>query len=190
MYVAGEHTFTMNGGSISGNQSSKGAVYAEGIARLSFSGDASVTNNTFTDGTTAMNVYLDYHSNAIINASDLTGSAPIGVYVASGDDGVIYNNHGIAGRPFGTGSGEYLSKFVNDKDNSLRGTEGPNGLMIWPGKDLLLQVYVPFCSTVCPYCDYLVQQGSLALVNLYTQALATELETTSALEPSPASSTL
>ena len=56
-----------------------------------------------------MNVYLDYHSNAIINASNLTDDAPIGVYVASGDDGVIYGRIMTDGLGFSGDSGSIVN---------------------------------------------------------------------------------
>ncbi|MBR3240348.1 MAG: Cna B-type domain-containing protein [Oscillospiraceae bacterium] len=142
VYVASGKSFTMSGGSIKdGNKSSEGAISTGSDAVLNFSGNASVSGNTANDGTTAMNVFLGYHSNAIINASDLTGTGQIGVYVKDGEDQTIYNNHGIANRPFGTGSGENLAKFVNDRDNTLTGVQGANGLIMWPGKDFVIQVY-------------------------------------------------
>ncbi|MBR3314016.1 MAG: Cna B-type domain-containing protein [Atopobiaceae bacterium] len=144
VYVANDSSFTMSGGSISGNKSQQGAVSTGNAATLTFSGDASVTDNTAADGTKAMNVYLGYDTNAIINAHDLTGSSPIGVYVANGDDKAIYYNHGIAGRTFGTSgtaNEKNLNKFVNDKDSGLKGVQGPNNRIMWPGKSLVIQVY-------------------------------------------------
>ena len=134
-------SFDMTGGTITGNQSPEGAVSTGSGAELNFSGDVTVNGNTATDGATAMNVCLGYHSNTIINASGFTGTGLIGVYVKDGEKNLIYNNHGIANRPFGTGSGENLNKFVNDRDNSLKGMQGPDGLIMWPGEDLVLQVY-------------------------------------------------
>ena len=136
--------FKMIGGIISGNSSPEGAISTGSGAVLNFSGNVEVFGNTADDGTTNMNVYLGYHSNAIINASGLTGTNPIGVYVKDGEDSVIYNNHGIANRPFGTGATESednLSKFVNDRDTSLKGVRGLGNLIMWPGKDLKIQVY-------------------------------------------------
>ena len=134
-------SFDMNGGTISGNSSPEGAISTGSNAVLNFSGNASVIGNTAADGATAMNVYLGYHSNTIIHASGLTGTGMIGVYVKDGDDKATYYNHGIANRPFGTGSGEKLGKFVNDRDNKLTGVQGPDSLIMWPGKDLVIQVY-------------------------------------------------
>ena len=133
-------SFDMNGGSITGNKSPEGAVSTGSDAVLNFSGNVKVFGNTADDDTTAMNVFLGYHSNTIINASGLTGNDQIGVYVKDGEDKSIYYNHGIANRPFGTGSGDNLNKFVNDRDNSLTGVQGPEGLIMWPGKDLVIQV--------------------------------------------------
>ena len=143
VYVAAGCSFTMGGGRISGNSSPEGAISTGSGAVLNFSGNASVTGNTNGNDseTVIMNVFLGYHSNTIINASGLTGADHIGVYVTDGEDKIIYNNHGIANRPFGTGSGDNLSKFINDRDNSLTGVQGPDGLIMWPGKDLLIQVY-------------------------------------------------
>ena len=142
VYVVDGRSFTMSGGEIRGNSSPKGAVSTGEGAALHFSGNATVTNNTNGSPSepVAMNVYLGYHSNTVINAADLSGSGQIGVYVADGEDHLIYNNHGIANRPFGTGSGEHLDEFVNDRDNTLTGVSGPGGLIMWPGKNLVIQV--------------------------------------------------
>ena len=141
VYVTDGNRFTMTGGSISDNSSPEGAVSTGVNAVLDFSRNAEVFGNTGSDGETAMNVFLGYHSNTIINASDLTGTSKIGVYVTDGEDELIYNNHGIANRPFGTGNGENLSTFINDRDTSLTGIQGTDGLIMWPGKDLQIQLY-------------------------------------------------
>jgi predicted outer membrane repeat protein len=138
--------FNMSGGIISGNSSPEGAISTGERAVLNFSGNASVTGNTNGNDSepVIMNVFLGYHSNTIIKASGLTGTDPIGVYVKDGEDSVIYNNHGIANRPFGTGATESednLSKFVNDQNPSLKGVRGLGNLIMWPGKDLKIQVF-------------------------------------------------
>ena len=141
VYVHDGHSFTMSGGSISGNSSPEGAISTGEDAELNFSGNAEVFSNTASYGSTAMNVFLGFHSNTIIRTTGLTDTGKIGVYVTDGEGKLIYYNHGIANRPFGTGSGENLSRFINDRDESLTGVQGKDGLIMWPGKDLLIQVY-------------------------------------------------
>ncbi len=160
VYVAEAKTFTMSGGSIKdGNKSPEGAVSTDANATLAFSGNAVVSGNTDSDGTTAKNVYLGYDSNAIITSSGLGSGANIGVYVADGNpepagtpdrvDNPIYADHGVSGRDFGTYTGSNLSgarlnKFVNDRDTSLTGMSGTlsggTQHIAWIGKGLELKV--------------------------------------------------
>ena len=165
VYVAAWKTFTMTGGSIKErNKSPEGAVSTGENATLAFSGNAIVTGNTDSDGTTVKNVYLGYDSNTIITSSGLGSSANIGIYVADGEpesegtpnrmDYPIYADHGVGGRDFGTYtganiSGARLNKFVNDRDTTLTGisgsvTEGKQHIA-WTGKGLELKVtqYLP-----------------------------------------------
>ena len=166
VHVAGGKSYTMSGGTISeGNKSPEGAVSTGENAELNFSGNAVVTGNTGSDGTTAMNVYLGYNSNDIIKTSGLGRNANIGVYVADGDpettdtsdpeyrkdrvDNPIYCDHGLGGRNFGTYTGSNidgarLNKFINDRDPVLNGMPGTEANSIqyiaWKGKGLELEV--------------------------------------------------
>ena len=160
VYVASEKTFTMSGGSIKdSNKSPEGAVSTAANATLAFSGNAVISGNTDTVGTTVKNVYLGYDSNAIITSSGLGSSANIGIYVADGEpedesvenhvDNPIYADHGVGGRDFGTYTGSNLSgarlnKFVNDRDTTLTGRSGTltggTQFIAWTGKGLELKV--------------------------------------------------
>ncbi len=166
VYVEAGRRFTMSGGTIKdGNKSPEGAVSTAANATLAFSGNAVVSGNTDSDGTTAKNVYLGHDSNAIITSSGLGSSANIGVYVANGKpetsdssdpnyradhvNNPIYADHGVSGRDFGTYTGSNLSgaklnKFVNDRDPSLTGMSGSvadgTQYIAWIGKGLELQV--------------------------------------------------
>ncbi|MBR5341385.1 MAG: hypothetical protein IK151_05615 [Erysipelotrichaceae bacterium] len=153
VFVADDCTFAMSGGSINnGNKSPEGAVSTGLNSVLKFSNNVVVSGNTGSDNSTAMNVYLGYDSNAIIQTTGLGTNANIGVYVADGPEKSIYYQHGIASRNFGTYTGTSinsarLSKFVNDRDNELTGMSGAeipdseNFYIMWKGKGLRLAVY-------------------------------------------------
>lgn len=159
--VYAQSTVKIGGGSITGNTSPQGAVATGDDSVLTFSKNAVVSGNTMPDGTTAMNLYLGYANNTIIQTAGLGSYASIGVYVGEPDDAEdksVYYGHGIAGRPFGTytganapGKGARLDKFINDRLDrgvSLTGTpgrakteeEGAGYFIMWQGKSLLLTV--------------------------------------------------
>ena len=159
IYVEDGKALNMTGGTISGNVSPMGAVYSGSDAEFNFSGNAVVAGNTYTDGTTKMDVYLGYDSDAVINTTGLGSKASIGIYVADGEtvvpgeDYPIYYKHGIADRFFGTYYGtnpEYagLGHFFNDRDDELFGMDGElidqnvpgEYYIMWPGKNLYIDV--------------------------------------------------
>ena len=148
VFVAAGKTFTMSGGEINGaNRSPGGAIAAGGAtSRLYFSGNVKVQGNTdLSDSTVAKNVYLGYDSNDVIRTTGLSGSAYIGVYVANGENNALYYEHGIADRNFGTYTGSSLDSanlnaFHNDRDALLTGIAGEGNLVMWPGKDMYIQV--------------------------------------------------
>ena len=157
------HSFTMSGGSITGgNKSPEGAVSTDENSWLVFSGNAIITGNTDSDGTTIKNVYLGYDSNNVIRVIDngFGTRADIGVYVADGEpepedkedraDNPIYADHGVGGRNFATYTGDSittakLDRFTNDRDTVLKSTKGEHigtnsCYVIWKGKGLQLKV--------------------------------------------------
>lgn len=166
VFVAGGKSFTMSGGSINGgNKAPDGAVSTgrdadDTHAVLRFSGNAVVTGNTDPGGTAAMNVYLGYDSNDIIQTTGLGRNANIGVYVPNGENMSQLYKHGIADRNFGSYTGAYttvggyeipatayLDRFHNDRDEELDGTAGDKkpdpsteSFVMWPGKSLKIQV--------------------------------------------------
>ena len=124
VYVADKARMTMSGGSITGNTGDHGAISVGGDgARLTFSGNAQVKDNTRADKTTACNVYLDQDTNAVINSPGLGANAWIGVYVPTlnKDDQTPYSTRGDNLCDFGTYTGVVnLDHFHNDI-NALTG---------------------------------------------------------------------
>ena len=99
VYVAAGNTFTMTGGKITGNQTATvgGGVYVEKQSNKQgnfiVSGDARITENYKTDGTTADNVYLQSVTNGTqkqayiqVNGA-LSNNASIGVNAGTIDEG-------------------------------------------------------------------------------------------------------
>ena len=96
VYVAVGNTFTMTGGKITGNQTATdgGGVYVDKQSNKQgefiVSGDAKITGNYKTDGTTADNVYLQSNTNGIqayikVNGA-LSDNASIGVSAGTIDE--------------------------------------------------------------------------------------------------------
>lgn len=96
VYVAAGNTFTMTGGKITGNQTATvgGGVYVDKQSNKQgefiVSGDAKITGNYKTDGTTADNVYLQSNTNGIqayikVNGA-LSDNASIGVSAGTIDE--------------------------------------------------------------------------------------------------------
>lgn len=155
VYVVGGESLTMIGGSITGNKSSEGAVSTGESAKLHFSGNVVIKENTAMDDTTKMDVYLKYDDTTIITTTGLGKNASIGVYVYGdlAEDDSIVDKHGIGQRNFATYIGSNpddanLGKFFNDRFESLTGMEGElyqddsgNYYVRWKGEDLKLYVY-------------------------------------------------
>ena len=113
-------TANFSGGTVSGNAAvSGGAVGVDSIrARLYFSGDVKVISNVHQEGedNKQANVCLSVDSNAVINASDLSADAAVGIYVPGDPDSELFRNRGQAGASFGTFTdGQNISAFVNDR---------------------------------------------------------------------------
>ncbi len=138
------HSFTMSGGSITGNKSPEGAVSADANSWLVFSGNAKVSDNTGSDGTTRMNVFLAHDSNSVIRTPNLGANASIGVYVADGlpetadpsspdyredrVDNPLFCKHGLPAREFATYIGTNirsanLNRFLNDRQRDPESTD-------------------------------------------------------------------
>lgn len=156
IFVGENHSFTMNGGTITENRSPRGAIYTENNANLYFSGNVKITDNKADfshDESILMNVYLGFDNNTIINTTGLSSKAEIGVYVADGENQMVYYKHGIAGRNFATYNGNSptsagLNHFINDRDSALTAVDGelqdPNEpgvyYVMWRGKSLNLNI--------------------------------------------------
>lgn len=127
VYVVDDAVININGGSINGNitkGTSGGAINVGGIgSRIYFSGSPYVYANYDTAQKQQKNVVLNYDTNEIIrtSSSGLTGGT-IGVYVIDGTDGSLFEEHGRAGKPFGTfASSNNLKAFKNDRLSDLYG---------------------------------------------------------------------
>ena len=133
VYLADSATAEMTGGTITGNEATGengGAINVGGNkARLIFSGSPVVYDNpNATAGGQQMNVVLSLANTEVIQCKGITGaydSAKIGVYVVDGEEGAIYNDHGIYRKPFGTFTAgeENLNVFRNDRNGALWGVK-------------------------------------------------------------------
>ena len=131
IYLDGSAKGTFSGGSITGNKASSGGAVEAGSdsARMNFTGNVQIINNTAKNGSEKRNVCLAQDSNAVIQAVNLGSGANIGVYVPGADnDGETsqYDKHGDEFMPFATyddTSKANLDRFVNDR-NGIKGTDG------------------------------------------------------------------
>ena len=149
LWLDDDASLTLKGGEISGNSTSAnagGAVQFGGSgARLYLSGDVQIIGNTWSDGTTASNVYLDQNSRAVINTTKdgLGTGAKVGVYVTGDMDpetdpfltrgglGDIFGTYDLTATAGTVRGKENLNLFVNDR-NGLIGGEGDNpGEIVW-----------------------------------------------------------
>ncbi|MBR3631443.1 MAG: hypothetical protein IKN55_13370 [Oscillospiraceae bacterium] len=133
VFVENGATAIIDSGIITGNKAGAdngGAVNVGGpLSRLYFQGNPRIFDNgSITNPNEQRNVVLSVDSNEIIwtTANGLTGGK-IGIYVIDGDNGTIWKNHGLPGKPFGTWlNTNNLNVFVNDRMLELYGGRNEN----------------------------------------------------------------
>ena len=111
---------TFAAGSITGNIATEGGAvgFGEASVRLYFSGDVQIKENSMKSGdnNVTSNVYLDQDTDTIINATGLSGSASIGIYVPGDTQADLFENRGVPSALFGTyTSDSNVNKFTNDR---------------------------------------------------------------------------
>lgn len=138
---------SFSGGRVTGNVASEGGAVAVGnaMARLYFSGNAYISGNT--SNTDPSNVYLNFDSDAIINATGLNavieGVPYIGINVpgALDDPAAPVNKRGVPGNSFGSFTNSNgLEAFHNDRLNGLSATGDLASKHIVWGKGIQVQV--------------------------------------------------
>ena len=147
---------TFSAGTVNYNTAKAGGAVGVGssTARLYFSGNVKITDNTMSDSPS--NVYLDQDSDAVINAgvgnTALGNSASIGVYVPDKDVTVtdisgatstenLFDRRGVPGAFFATyTSTSNTGKFSNDRQPGLSVQQETSSKRLYWGKKFTVEV--------------------------------------------------